>query len=131
MTLKEQIYADYISAYKERNMPKKTFLGVIKGEIENLQGRGVEINDNTIMDILKKMEKSLKLTNDNQSNMELEFLQPYLPKMLSENEIRNILTIMKENGIVSMKDIMTTFARDYKGLVDNKLISQIINEKNS
>lgn len=128
MNLREKINQDFLAAYKEKNMHKKTFLGVIKGEIDNLQGKGTEINYDSIMDILKTMEKSLKLTNNEQSLLELEYLKPYLPKMLSEDEIIEIIVGLKEKGITSIKDVMIYFNGNYKGLVDNSVVAKIVKE---
>lgn len=128
MNLRERINQDFLSAYKEKNMAKKTFLGVIKGEIDNLQGKGIEINDDSIMGILKAMEKSLKLTNNEQSLMELEYLKVYLPTMLSEDEIRKIIVELKEKEVTSIKDVMGYFNSNYRGLVDNSIVAKIIKE---
>ena len=45
MTLKEKINADFMSAFKNKETDKKNFLGVVKGEIQNEEGRSGEITD--------------------------------------------------------------------------------------
>lgn len=125
MTLEERIKSDFILAYKEKNMDKKNFLGVLKGEIENMKGKGIEVNSDSVLAVVKKMEKSLKMTNDEQAKKELTFLEPYLPKLLSEEEIRNIIS---KNDMKSIKEIMQFFNTHHKGLVDNSLVARIARE---
>ena len=59
MSLKERINADFMAAFKAKEMDKKNFLGVVKGEIQNEVGRSGKDDDETVMGILKKIEKSL------------------------------------------------------------------------
>ena len=128
MNLKETINADFITAFKAKEMAKKTFLGILKGEIQNTELRGVESSDENVLVILKKMEKSLNQTNTYESALELEYLKPYLPQMMNENDIRKIIEGLKENGLTSVKEIMGVFNTEYKGLADNKLVAKLINE---
>ena len=67
MTLKEQINADFMAAFKAKDMDRKNFLGVVKGEIQNEAGRSGKEDDDTVLAILKKMEKSLTQTNTEES----------------------------------------------------------------
>jgi len=67
MSLKEQIQADFMTAFKAKDMDKKNFLGLIKSEIQNEFGRSGKEDDETVLGILKKMEKSLKQTNTDES----------------------------------------------------------------
>jgi uncharacterized protein YqeY len=55
MTLKEQINADFMSAFKNKEMDKKNFLGVVKGEIQNEEGRSGTVTDEVVLSILKKI----------------------------------------------------------------------------
>ena len=128
MSLKEKINTDFITAFKAKEMEKKDFLGLLKGEIQNEQGRGTVITDETIMLILRKMEKSLKQTNTEQSLIELKYLEAYLPKLMSEEQIREIVLVYKASGLNNLGKIMGQFNKEYKGLADNKVVSNIITE---
>ena len=140
MTLKEQIDNDFKEAYKARNMAKKTFLGVVKGAIQTQEGNMVHSTDENVLKIVKKFEKSInemitskiKLGHSvEDEKLELEYIQPYLPQLMGEDEIR---AIVKE--LVSRPDInknqgvlMGTFNREQKGKAfDNKTVSKIITE---
>lgn len=128
MSLKEKINTDFITAFKAKEMGKKDFLGLLKGEIQNEQGRGTVITDETVMLILRKMEKSLKQTNTEQSLVELKYLEPYLPKLMSEDQIREIVLAYKASGLNNLGQIMGQFNKEHKALADNKLVSSIISE---
>ncbi len=128
MNLKEQINADFLEAFKAKEMEKKNFLGLLKSEIQNEEGRGTVTTDETVMVILRKMEKSLKQTNTEESLGELKYLEPYLPKLMSEDKIRTIILEYKSEGSNNVGQIMARFNREYKGLADMKLVSNIIAE---
>jgi len=128
MNLKEQINADFLEAFKAKDMEKKNFLGLLKGEIQNEEGRGTVTTDETVMGILRKMEKALKQTNTEQSLVELEYMEPYLPKLMSEDKIRTIILEYKSEGFNNVGQIMGRFNREYKNLADMKLVSDIIAE---
>ena len=115
MSLKEKINTDFITAFKAKEMEKKDFLCILKGEIQNEQGRGTVITYETIMLILRKMEKSLKQTNTEQSLIELKYLEAYLPKLMSEEQIREIVLVYKASGLNNLGKIMGQFNKEYKG----------------
>jgi uncharacterized protein YqeY len=128
MTLKEQISKDFITAFKAKEMEKKNFLGLIKGEIQTSEGRGIVSTDENVLTILKKVEKSLKQTNTDESLKELEYIKGYLPTMMSEELIRVTIQGMINNGANNIGQIMGGFNTQFKGKADNKLVSQIIKE---
>jgi len=128
MSLKEKINADFITAFKAKEMERKNFLGLLKSEIQNEEGRGTVTTDGSVLIILRKMEKSLKLTNDPQSLVELSYMEPYLPSLMTEEQIRTIVKGYKDAGLTNAGQMMGLFSRDYKGLADNKLVSSIIAE---
>jgi uncharacterized protein YqeY len=128
MSLKEQIQVDFMAAFKAKDMDKKNFLGLIKSEIQNEFGRSGKEDDETVLGILKKMEKSLKQTNTDESLGELEYIKPYLPTMMGEDRIREILHDYKANGLNNVGQMMGEFNKVYKGKADNALVSKIVKE---
>jgi uncharacterized protein YqeY len=126
--LKEQINQDFMTAFKAKDMNKKNFLGVIKGEIQNAELRGISPTDENVMGILRKMEKSLLQTNTSESLGELEYIKPYLPAMMSESLCREKVAMMIGSGLTNVGQIMGEFNKHYKGLVDNKMLSNILKE---
>lgn len=127
--LKEKINQDFMTAFKNKEMEKKNFLGVVKGEIQNEEGRSGSITDEGVMNILRKMEKSLKQTNTSESLKELEYIKPYLPQMMSEGLIREKVITYKNSGLTNIGQIMGEFNKHYKGLADNNLVSKIAKEE--
>lgn len=129
MTIKERINADFIEAFKAKDMDRKNFLGLLKSEIQNEEMRpNVVSNDGNTLTILRRLEKSLKQTDNEQSLTELKYLEPYLPQLMGEEQIREIISGYKDSGITNSGQIMGLFSKEYKGLADMKLVSTIIAE---
>lgn len=128
MLLKERIDVDYITAFKTKQTSKKNLLGVVKGEIQNEMGRTGKSDDETVLGILKKIEKSLKQTNTTESLAELEYIKPYLPELMNEGQIRTIISSFIDSGIEDTGRLMGTFNKEYKGKADNAIVSKIVKE---
>jgi uncharacterized protein YqeY len=126
--LKERINVDFIIAFKNRETEKKNFLGVVKGEIQNEEGRSGAVTDDVVVSILKKMEKSLIQTGTPESLKELEYIKPYLPTQMGRERIYEIIDTYKNNGLTTMGEMMSEFNKNFKGLADNKLVSEIVKE---
>lgn len=128
MNLKEKINTDFMVAFKAKEMDKKNFLGLLKSEIQNEEGRGKLGTDDVVIGILRKMEKALLQTNTAGALNELSYMAPYLPKLMSEDQIKPILNGYIANGLNNVGALMGAFNKDYKGLADNKLVSVILKE---
>ena len=126
--LKERINADFMSAFKNKETEKKNFLGVVKGEIQNEEGRSGSATDEVVVAILRKMEKSLTQTNTPDSLKELEYIKPYLPVQMGPDRIREIVSNYKLNGLVNVGQIMGEFNKNFKGQADNKVVLEIVKE---
>lgn len=135
MNLKEQISADFLTAFKGGEKEKKTFLGTLKAEILRIESnpqaeewKFCKTADELYLYIVKKMEKSLKATND---IAELEFIAPYLPKLMGEDVIREkVRLIIIENGGKNLGVLMGLFNKQNAGLdFDNNVVSKIIREE--
>lgn len=127
--LKEQINKDFLVAFKAKEMVKKNFLGVIKGEIQTSEGReNWEATDENVLKILKKTEKGLKENIDKGvegAEAELKMLSPYLPELMSEEKIKEIVTELVKNGSDNIGLIMKEFNINYKGKADNKIVKDV------
>jgi uncharacterized protein YqeY len=77
---------------------------------------------------LKKIEKSLKQTNTAESLAELEYIKPYLPSLMGEDRIREIILGLKTDGVTDMGKMMGAFNKDYRGQADNAVVSKIVKE---
>ena len=138
MTLKEKINSDFMEAYKAKNFEKKNFLGVLKGAIQTQEGKLIESSDENVLKVVKSFEKGINETIEAKKKLgqevteqlaELTYLKPYLPTLMSEDEIRSIVKeILSREGINKNQGfLMGTFNKEQKGKAfDNKAVSQII-----
>ncbi len=141
MTLKEKINADFMEAYKAKDMKKKDFLGVVKGSIQTQESKaGFETNDTGYLKVIKSIEKGIVETLEgnkkigadfSEQELELSYLKPYLPELMSEVEIRNnIHQVIIDSGETNMGKIMGLFNKTFAGKAfDNKLVAQLIKEE--
>jgi uncharacterized protein YqeY len=126
MELLEKLDSDFINAFKSKQIDKKNFLGVIRGEIQTQKGKGIEPTNENVIKIIKKIEKSLIEVGTEEAKLELTYLEPYLPKMLSEEETKQILMdFVTTESNKNLGTIMKYFNENYKGLVDNKIVQQL------
>ena len=128
MSLKEKIYADYMSAFRNKNTVTKNLLSVIKGEIQTIEkNNGTEnLSDDEVTKILNKTVKSLKETNasfpSEQTAEELFIVESYLPKQMNEEEIKTKINDLVEGGAGNVAEIMRAFA---SLPADRKLVASI------
>lgn len=131
MTLKERIDKDYIEAFKNRDIIKKTLLSVIKGEIQTIEKNTMvdNLSDDEVIKILNKSVKSLnemiKTKNDEQSIVELEIIQSYLPKQMDDIEILVKISELVDDGVSNLGELMKAFSNLP---ADKKLVREIWNE---
>ena len=126
MELKTKINADYLTAFKTKNVIAKNVLSVIKGEIQTIEkNTGSEnLSDEEVIKILNKTAKSLKetisLSGDQKSIQELEIVESYLPKQMSDEEITRKITEVISTGATNIGMIMKEF---YTLPADKKKVS--------
>ena len=131
MTLKEQINADFMTAFKSKNMIAKSILSVVKGEIQTVEKNvgSDNLSDVEVTKILTKTVKSLKETismaNDEKSKVELSVIEVYLPKQMSKEEVTQKVTELVNSGITQIGAIMKEFA---SLPADKKMVSESIKE---
>ena len=136
MTLNE-FKLEKIQAMKEKNKDKVAALNVIITKVMALtiekRAANEEVTEGDIDTLLQKAEKELieerlgfekagreenviSLTN------QIEVIKKYLPKLLSEEEIKEIIASLEDK---SMPAIMKHFKANYQGKVDMKLVSNL------
>jgi|AntDeeMinimDraft_5_1070356.scaffolds.fasta_scaffold18724_3 hypothetical protein len=128
MNLQEKIKGDLKVAMKESNKEAKDIIRVVIGEFNRV---GKEVSDQEATAIIKKMVAN---ANEMNNTAEADFLSEYLPKQLSEHDLRNIIQgiLSSEHNISSMRDIgriMGILQKEYAGMYDGKLASTIIKDK--
>ena len=126
MNLKERISEDLKAAMKAKNAVKLSILRVLKGEIERNEqtpNGKIELLDGDVIKIVKKLVDSIKNTTDN--TLEILALDVYLPRQLSEEQMRDIVFLLDTKD---MGAIMKHFKTVYDGCYDGKLLSTIAKE---
>ena len=145
MALEQQIQKDIMEAMKAHDESRLNATRGIKSEILLAKTAGAEheLSDADVLKIIQKLVKQRKesaelYTQGNRPELaekelaEMKVMEAYLPKALSEDEVRNILkTIVAEVGATSPKDmgkVMGAATKKLAGQADGKLISTIVKE---
>ena len=127
MELFNKLKEDLKKSMINKNEERKNFLRVIIGEINR---KGNDVSDNDILSILKKLKENAKLMNN---NFEVSVLDEYLPQMMPECELREIVeNLVIKNGFSGMKDMGNVMKllknSDFAQYIDFKLASNIVKE---
>jgi uncharacterized protein YqeY len=145
MGFTEQINADIKAAMLAKEKEKLAALRDIKSKLllEATSGSGGEVSDETGVKICLKLHKQRMETyalykeqgRDDLASDELyqaQVIEAYLPKMLSEDEIRtHVQNTINETGASGGKDIgkvMGVLTKSLAGKADGKIISAIAKE---
>ena len=146
MTIKELINHDIKQAMLAKNVDKLSALRSVKSAflLEASKDGRDNITDEIALKIISKLVKqrkdSAQIYNDqNRADLEkdelaqLRYLEHYLPKQLSEQEVNIILDeIIVEQSADSMKDmgkVMSIATKKLGGLADGKLIATLVRNK--
>ena len=146
MALTQDIAHDLTQAMKERTEPKLSTLRMLKAELQKLQadkGRGVEISDDDVYTVIKRLIKQRKDAAEQytaggaadraESELaEIKILEPYLPKQLSDEEIDALISeAAKEINAASPKDtgkLMKAVMTKAKGLADGARVKEKVSK---
>lgn len=146
MSLEQQIMTEMKEAMKAKNEAVLRSLRAIKAEIIKAKtepGAGGEIDEATEQKFLQKMMKQRKdsyeiFSQQNRTDLadrekeEMEVIERFLPKQLSEDEIRNaVKEIIASTGAASATDmgkVMGIASKQLAGKADGKTISTIVKE---
>lgn len=129
-----------MNAMKEHNKNAQIALDVVicayqKNEIEK-KAKGVSMNDADMVSILNHAikelsdEKEMYLSGNraedaSNTQIQIDTIKGYLPKMMSEEEIRNVIASLEDKSI---KSIMVEFKTKYAGKADMGLVNKIARE---
>jgi uncharacterized protein YqeY len=126
MQIIDKIKADFMTAYKAKDMIKKDFLGLLKSEVTK-DDKNPE--DTVIVAKIKSMIKNAASTNS-LSEDELKWMNEYLPIQYSEADLSTIIELaINDTGASTMKDmgkIMTYLKNSHNGRYDGKMASTLI-----
>ena len=145
MSLKETLMNDLKQAMKDKDTVRKNTVQLIRsGVLQIEKDKQITLDDEGVLDVIAKelkkrrdsmpdFEKSGRQDLIDQLKQEIEVLLGYLPKQLTEDEVKAIVDrVVDELQATSMKDmgkVMAALAAETKGRADNKVISQYVKEK--
>ncbi|CDC41162.1 putative uncharacterized protein [Firmicutes bacterium CAG:449] len=113
------IYSIIVNKYMLLNIEKKE-----KGE-QATDNDMISIISKTLKELADEKESYLKVNNQEKVNAiahQEELISKYLPKMLSEDEIRKEINSLEDKSIPS---IMKHFKANFQGKVDMSLVNKI------
>lgn len=138
MEIFTRIKADMIAALKDKRPEDRAVLSYVLSKLKN---KAIEMHVDILPDIesIAIIQKYIKELDDMITNFERvnrsvvvpelkrqqALIKTYLPQMLSEDEIRNIINELDDKSIPS---VMKFFKTNYAGKVDMKLVNQLARE---
>ena len=140
--MKKKLLEDLKEAMKEKNEIKKNAIQMVRAGILQIEkDKGIELTDEQIIELISKevkkrkdsiadYEKGGREDLVNQINEEISYLEKYLPKQLTEEEITVIVKqIIAELGATTMKDmgkVMKVAKETIGAKADGKRINEAV-----
>jgi len=134
----DEIKKANIEALKAKDTVARGVLSVVSNKYKlqevELKAAGKEIGDKEMLSIIQKTLKELadekegylKVGNSDRANdiaKQEEILSVYLPKQLSEEDIRKIISSLEDKSVPS---VMKHFKANYAGQVDMSLVNSVL-----
>lgn len=145
MTLSERINNDLKEAMKSKDSFRLSVIRMVKGAMQLAKPNPRE--ELTDDDVITVISKQIKMRNDSikefeaagrsdlveQNKKEIEILNTYMPKQLSEEELTEIIDkVFEEAKPTSQKDmglIMKNISPLVKGKADMSLVNKLVKER--
>lgn len=133
----DEIKKDNVQAMKDHNTLARAIYGVVMNKVllASIEAKkdGKELDDTQVVQILQKTikeldeerENYLRAKNEVEANNILtqkELISKYLPKMLTEDEIKNIIAGLDDKSI---PNVMKHFKANYAGKVDMGMVNKL------
>ena len=134
----DEIKSANIEAMKARDNTSRAVLSIVltkyKLQEVELKSQGKEIGDAELLSIIQKVIKELedekagylKVNNQERADnvsKQMEVISSYLPKQLSEEEIKKIIASLEDKSVPS---VMKHFKMNYAGQVDMSLVNSVL-----
>jgi len=138
--IQNDMYAAMKAGEKEKSNTLRTTLAKLKDKrIEKRDDLSEAETIKVLQTLVKQRKESVELFEKGgrpelaaSENGEIDILNSYLPQMISEDNIRNIVqTVVDEVGAVSMADlgkVMPKVMERGEGLIDGKTAQQFVRE---
>lgn len=140
--MKKRLLEDLKEAMKEKNEIKKNAIQMTRAGILQIEkDKGIELTYDQIIELIAKEVKKRKDSIEdyekggredlvNQIKEEISYLEVYLPKQLSKEEIAKIVKeVIEETGATSMKDmgkVMKSAKEKIGAQADGRTINEVV-----
>lgn len=136
--LYDEIKKANVQAMKDKDAVARSFYSVLLNKImlENIKKRekNEEVTDADIANILQKTIKELEEEKQNYQKVghqeevkniskQIELAKKYLPKMLSKEEVADIINSLEDKSIPS---VMKHFKANYNGKCDMRIVQEVL-----
>jgi uncharacterized protein YqeY len=144
MGLKEELQEDLKQAVRDKDETRKTTLRLALAAIKNAEiAKGRELDDNELIAVISQQAKQRRESIAQfaeggrqdlvaQEEEELKLLLEYLPRQLSEEEIRTraseVIEQVKATSPAQMGEVMRVLMPELKGKADGQVVSRIVRE---
>lgn len=144
MSLKEQLTNDMKEAMKAHEKERLAVIRMVRGAVKQQEIDGkTELDDEGVIAVLSKEIKMRKDSLEEfqkggredlvaKTQAEIDFLMPYMPAQLSEEEVRGLVkAAVEQTGASTAKDmgkVMGALMPKVKGRADGKLVNAIVRE---
>lgn len=133
----DEIKKDNVQAMKDHDSVARAIFGVVMNKVllnsielkkdgkEQADSDVVQIIQKTIKELKEEKENYIKVKNETEAvNIEkqIEIISKYLPKMMTEEEIKSVIDSLEDKSIPS---VMKHFKANYAGKVDMSLVNKI------
>jgi len=142
-TINSELKISMLSSNKDKTSTLRLILAAIKDREIAAREKKQDIDDAIVMDVLSKMvkqrlesadiyKKNNRLELAAKEELEIEVIREFLPKQLTEQEIKEIiLKLIEETNSSSIRDmgnIMSTLKSKYAGQLDFALAGKLLKE---
>lgn len=138
MSLLDKIKKDQLESRKERDAVRSSLLTTLYSEAAKVgkDSGNRESTDAEVMAVIKKFQKNNEMSQgvitDNEAlsvlQLEANYLSSYMPKALTEEEVKRIILESRQSGKSELKQIMAEFKEKYAGQYDGGTVSKLARE---
>jgi len=138
----EKIKKDLIKALKQKDKTKVSVLRMVQSAIKNLEitKKREKLTREDIITIIKQQIKQRKDSIEQfkkgnrkdlaeQEEQELAILEKYMPKQMSEQEIKKIVQKIISSGISEFGPVMGKAMAEIKDKADGSLVKKIVEQE--
>lgn len=149
MSIQDKIISDIKEAMKAKDQDKLRVLRSLKAklmekEISERKGGEAKLSDDQVVEVLMKAAKQRKESIDqfedggredlaDNEKKELKIIEEYLPEMMTEEEVRDVVSQkinqLGASGMQDMGKVMGSLMEELKGKADGSLVSRIVKKE--